>query len=230
MTTKICSKCGGDLSLAEFPVRNGKPISHCRSCESAYQAAYREKNRDAILRGKREHYERNKEAHAKSGALRRVAKAEEIAAKKREYYQRTREEAIARSRARYAEKRDEILAKQRQYNRLKSEHIKARSKAYIAARPDFLARMHAIRSRAEQQAVAGWDSELTELVSGEAARLCRLRSQLLGGDWHIDHQIPLQGKIVSGLHVWNNLAVVPASFNRSKKNKFDESLMGMAWL
>ena len=31
--------------------------------------------------------------------------------------------------------------------------------------------------------------------------------------------IPLKGKLVSGLHVWNNLAVIPASINLSKGNK-----------
>lgn len=226
MKTKICPDCSIELPIESFAMRGSRRSQCCDQCRGARD----EKIQNNDARRKREYYLQNKARWAELGALRRVSKAEEIAEKKREYYQKTREEAIARSRARYAEKRNEVLAKQRQYNQKNSEHIKARSKAYIAARPDLLARMHAIRIRAEQQAIAGWDSELTELVAGEAARLCRLRSQLLGGDWHIDHQIPLQGRLVSGLHVWNNLAVVPASFNRSKKNKFDESLMGRAWL
>jgi hypothetical protein len=42
----------------------------------------------------------------------------------------------------------------------------------------------------------------------------------LGIELTVDHDIPLQGELVSGLHVHNNLRILPNSANCSKSNKF----------
>ena len=77
------------------------------------------------------------------------------------------------------------------------------------------------REHAKLRRTPSWESELTEFVSMEALRLRDLRAATVGGVWEVDHVIPLQGKNVSGFHVWNNLRVIPQAVNRSKYNRYD---------
>ncbi len=65
-----------------------------------------------------------------------------------------------------------------------------------------------------------WDREFTDFVTEEAHSLRKIRNKLFTFKWHVDHIIPLHGEQVSGLHVWNNLSVIPAIQNLSKKNKY----------
>jgi hypothetical protein len=66
---------------------------------------------------------------------------------------------------------------------------------------------------------ATFNDELTALVMEEAYLLAKTREKVTNFKWHIDHIIPLNGKMVCGLHVWNNLQVIPAVLNLSMGNK-----------
>ena len=54
----------------------------------------------------------------------------------------------------------------------------------------------------------------------QAYELAALRTKLFGFAWHVDHIIPLQGKLVSGLHTPYNLQVIPGAENVRKLNHF----------
>jgi len=54
----------------------------------------------------------------------------------------------------------------------------------------------------------------------EIQEIALLRTKVTGIAWHVDHVIPLRGKIVSGLHTPLNLRVIPAYENMKKGNRY----------
>ena len=157
---------------------------------NAYSAEYRSKNRDRLNEQCRNIDQQKRDQYNEARRKKRLENPEMHA------------EQGAKS---YAKRRDKAIKEMRQY---------AKQNPQI-----FISRNAARRARNEQ-AIAGWSVELTDLVVAEAGVLRRLRKEATGIDWHVDHVIPLRGKTVSGLHVYNNIAFIPASGNRSKKNKF----------
>ena len=55
----------------------------------------------------------------------------------------------------------------------------------------------------------------------ELYKLAQIKTKETGFSWHVDHIIPLQGKLVSGLHVSNNLQVISGIDNIKKHNKYE---------
>ena len=109
------------------------------------------------------------------------------------------------------------------------ERIQGYNKQWRAGNPEAAKALDARRKLRRKSRLAGqtpsWDLEFDRLVEMEAQALRAARAKFLGGEWQVDHIVPLCAKHASGLHNGFNLAVVPAKYNSSKRHAFDESML-----
>ena len=117
------------------------------------------------------------------------------------------------------------------WNRLHPETLKVKVAKYHAANPDrrrkacadwkkrnpeYFSAKQAERNALKANATPVW---VNSFFIEEAYSLAAMRTKILGFNWHVDHIVPMKSKLVCGLHVENNLQVIPAKHNISKGNR-----------
>jgi hypothetical protein len=139
------------------------------------------------------------------------ANAEALREKRRAAYAANRDAEKAVARLRSAEWRTKNPT---------HEGVKAAKARYKAANPGKVRADTAKRRTAKMHRTPAWLTADDLWMIEQAYDLAALRTKIFGFSWHVDHVLPLQGKKVSGLHVPNNLQVIPWADNVSKSNKF----------
>lgn len=121
-------------------------------------------------------------------------KAEAVRKWKKDYVDRNPEK-VAKSKAAYREKNRKVLSeKGKAYQKANSKAVLARTRRYQAAKKK------AVPSWADIKAIKSFYENCPK-------------------GFHVDHIIPLRGKLVSGLHVLENLQYLKAEDNLKKSNK-----------
>lgn len=111
--------------------------------------------------------------------------------------------------------------KKKEWRELRPEYCKQYSKWHLRTKPHQYAAKTAKRRAAKLLRTPKWLTADDLFIIEEAYHLAKLRTEVIGISWHVDHILPLQGKKVSGLHVPNNIQVIPAKQNLQKSNKCD---------
>lgn len=125
-------------------------------------------------------------------------------------------EKMRASRKRYEEKNAEKVAKYRaseEFKQLARKNVMKYQRKY----PDRTLAKVRKRQMLKLQATPSWvNYTRIEALYSLAAMLTRET----GEKYHVDHIIPIKSKLVCGLHVYENLRVIPAKDNLLKGNKF----------
>lgn len=126
-----------------------------------------------------------------------------------------RKEQITKYRAANPEKHKGMIRKWAKENPERRAEIERKSRQRPEARAKHCARQNARDKRIKQATPAWANMKKIERFYIFAAIL----TDKLGVPWEVDHKVPLISDRVCGLHVENNLMLLPASENRSKGNR-----------
>lgn len=194
---KVCAKCKLEKQTSDFRKEPRTKIgiqSRCKACEAEYY-----KSPDARERNRKRSAEKLK-THERQEYMRKYFDQPHVKAKKRE-----RENNI------YAENKEKIKARNnawRAANAEKKKGINARwNSNNKASKTANLANYRAIKLKA----TPGW---------ADLSKIKAFYVEAASKKMHVDHIVPLRGKLVCGLHVHNNLQLLSPSENHSKGNKW----------
>jgi len=187
-----CGRCGEIKELRCFNKDSSKKRGHASYCKICKKERELE-TKDVIISRRRRYYEKNKE---------RILELQKEDRRNNPDKYKQRELLRSESKKEYRNKNKEALKKK------KSSYRKKNQSNYNAR--------EAKRRAGKLQATPNWyEKDKIEFVYKKSKEL----SKLLGEQMEVDHIIPLQGKDVCGLHVWENLQILEKSLNVSKGNR-----------
>ena len=169
-----------------------------------YLRQYVETNRERIAVADRARYVHEKEARAVNNKAWRKAHADDLAEIKRGYRAANKASVAARDRQYYEDNKARIALQRKRYRAEKAAEIAAYNRA---------------RQLSKTQRTPNWLTPDDRWLMAQAYELAAIRSRMFKFPWHVDHILPLHGRLVSGLHVPTNLQVIPGAENCRKSNK-----------
>jgi 5-methylcytosine-specific restriction endonuclease McrA len=177
---------------------------------SAAKSRWRSENRESIRKKARE-------AYARAHTPKAVATVEQaVAERELRLYKKRIAQAL------YVVQNPEKVAQTRRATMQKHRVARNADKAeWRRKNPGKVLALTRKRQLAKIQRTPPWLTEDDFWLMSQAYELAALRTRLFGFAWHVDHIIPLQGELVSGMHVPTNLQVIPGSENSRKGSRYD---------
>jgi hypothetical protein len=152
-----------------------------------------------LLKAKKEAYDNNPEGYREAKRLRRENNPELYKAIDKKYREANID--VCRKRSNESSKK---------YYERYPEKLRAKSSKYRAVKLDRLPK---------------WITKEEESQIRSMYKLCRKISKITGIPHEVDHVLPLQGRLVSGLHTISNLQIITKEQNATKSNKLLEDMI-----
>jgi hypothetical protein len=175
--------------------------------------AYRTANRELVLEQKRQERIRCKGAIQKRNAAYYAANKEKHAAGQHSWYKRNKEAVIAKVSEWQQANPERVKATKRKNKLTRKDTVKAE---YKRNKADYFSRAAARRATVKQVTPAWADKvEIAEVYTIAG----KLNGFFTKPFFHVDHIVPLNNRLVCGLHTPANLQLLPAQANLSKNNR-----------
>lgn len=183
----------------------------CKECVKIYKQKYYLENRESILRGLKQKYHADPEKHREQSRRWRKNNPEKVREGKRRWSDANPEKLKEQYRRKYAKNPEKHKDRMRLWVANNPEKSRAIKRNWMENNRELHNHQNALQRAARRGATPPWaDKKAIETVYKNCPK-----------GHHVDHIIPLKGKIVCGLHVETNLQYLTAAANRSKNNKFN---------
>lgn len=188
---KVCIDCANEKPVNDFPKNPRMDDGHlnrCKPCEYARIEEWKKRNKGRV-KFLRDRWRKNNPEQFKQHLVK--------------YQSKTVEKRGAARRSRYANNREKELAK---------------CKAYQKGNVEYQSRKNATRRAAHTKATPKWLTAIQKAQIAEFYEISKAKSVQTGIKQHVDHIVPLRGKIATGLHVPWNMQVLTGVENNKKFN------------
>ena len=159
----------------------------------------------------------------------RVLNDEQKAAAKRrqkKYAEANKEKVLKASNAWNKKNKEKMLEAAKRYvEKVKDDPDYKAKKAALTRcwaknNPEKVVEMSARKRCSKLKRMPSWLSSEQKAKMRSFYKVAQMMSSAFSVSYHVDHIVPLRGKLVSGLHVPWNLRVIKADQNMKKSNKF----------
>ena len=137
-----------------------------------------------------------------------------------EWYGRNKELAKERAKAWALANPEKASESKQKWRKENTKTHNAINREWFANNKDKRASYEGKRRAAQLQRTPKWLTESDLRMIEAKYSLAAMLTRETGITHHVDHIIPLQGKKVSGLHVFSNLRVIPGTDNVKKSNSY----------
>ena len=217
---KVCSACKLTKDIESFSKDKSRKDGRCHACKSCVNlrsAAHYLKNAEKLRIDHRKWYRENVESVAAKGKRYRTNYPEKQSIADRKWRKANPDKASAKSKRWAIANPEKVKAMTRAWTSANIERVRENSRKYYAKHPEKCG-VHRVTKQNRQPSWLTVD-QIYEMRAMYVQ--ARMLTKMSGMKWHVDHRVPLMGKLVSGLHVPWNLQVIPAIDNMKKGNKHE---------